>query len=314
MGSAESRAFECPLAPEVARNINTRSVYIDKQASIADPKQEARNRKIRAPIDQFQKDINRIADDYYRQPSREKLECGQRYLEKWASGRALLGPKVSGNGALVRFWAAGTIGIAVLKLGLNDTNSSPVLWNWLRDLGAEVEEFINQRKRESNLYYWSGYSLGVMGLVLDDKSYQDRSRDIFLSSLRDIEADGTLPLELRRGQRAAIYHAFAAQAIFGLALLHNANFEELNKGPFGRLVELLKATATDPSYIANKVGVKQMRISEPGWISLYDSLVAGTSAADVIDRGNVRCPQILRLGGDLCQLTIMRSGATPVHR
>src|SRR5690606_37655767 len=118
---------------------------------------------------------------------------------------------------------------------------------WMRTLGSKTANYIAKRKSKTNLYYWAGYSLGVSGLILNDASYQDRSRKIFEEALSSIQSDGTLPNELVRGRRSALYHAFAAQAIFGLALLHEKNFKKLDEGPFGRLADLLTEASSGSS-------------------------------------------------------------------
>ncbi|CAM4232349.1 alginate lyase family protein [Bordetella muralis] len=297
------------MAPAAVKNIETRAVYVDKRGSIVDPERELANEKVRAPINKFIDDIQNVADDYYRKPSPEKLACGKSYLEKWAEEQALIGGNVSNQGKLVRFWAAGSIGVAVLKLGLDEKSLSPAVRDWLRALGNEIEDYINQREVKNNLYYWSGYALGVMGRVLHNADYQKKSLEIFNFALSSIEPDGTLSFELGRGQRASIYHGFAAQAIFGLALIHDANFSELNKGRFGNLVELLKKTAVDPGYIAEKAGVKQQRISKASWINVYERLVAGET--NFLVRRGVKCPDMLRLGGDVCNFAALSLNTKP---
>ncbi|GAB3110437.1 hypothetical protein GCM10027288_24540 [Bordetella tumbae] len=311
-GAPKAYAFDCPISPAAVKNIEMPSIYIDKRGSIADPKKKAANDEARAPINKFLQDIQDVADEYYDNPTPDKLECGKNYLDSWAKARALLDGSVSGPGELVRFWATGAIGVAVLKLGLDEKTTPPAVRDWLQALGKNVNDYVIQRESKSNLYYWSGYSLGVMGLVLENKAYQDKSLEIFHESLLAIQPDGTLPIELRRGQRAAIYHAFAAQAIFGLAVLHNANFSELENGSFGKLVGLLKKTAANPRYLEEKVGVKQMRISKPSWLPIYDRLRAGDTSFSA--RRSRECIDALRLGGDICNWAALRQGKTTAKK
>ncbi|WP_141217684.1 alginate lyase family protein [Bordetella genomosp. 4] len=302
----QAYAYDCPVPPGAVKDIDTRVVYTDKRGSIEDPKIVAANKKAREPIDKFRSNFLNIADDYYRDPSPQKLECGKSYLEKWAAGGALLGGKVSGQGELVRFWTVGMIGAGMLKLGLDGKSASPVVQAWLQSLGDEVDRYVARRKLKSNLYYWSGYSLGVIGLVLDNKSYQEKSRDVFLGAINAIQPDGTLPLELERGQRASRYHAFAAQAIFGLALLHDKNFAELKNSHFETLVNQLKDAAAGSSFFEEKTGIKQLRISVPVWLPVYEGLT--TEKASAFGAHNTKCARVMSLGGDLCNLAALRLG------
>jgi len=303
--ASQAYAYNCPLPPEVVRNINTRAVYVDKEGSIEDPSREAKNKRIREPITDFQNNIERIADEYYQDRSPEKLECARSYIEKWATERALLDGKVSGQGELVRFWTAGAVGVAMLKLGLNEKNSPASVREWFQSLGEEIEEYVDQREVKNNLYYWSGYSLGVVGRVLNNQSYQKKSHEIFLLALDSIQPDGTLPIELRRGRKASAYHAFAAQAIFGLALINNADFQELDKGSFGKLVDLLQTITGDPGYLAAKAGAQQRHIAKQQWLPVYERLVATKGVFPKAD--NSHCGQIPYLGGNLCNFASLHS-------
>lgn len=300
LSSGSLWAFECPVAPGAVTDIQTRSVYVDKKGSIPDARREASNEKIRRPINTFVKDIEEIADSYYQKPSLDKLGCAVGYLEKWAAQRALLGRKVSPQGELVRLWAAGSIGVSVLKLELRPDSMSPQLYRWLSALGAEVFSYVEKREVKSNLYYWAGFSMGVMGLVLENESYLHKSREILKESLGAIAEDGTLPIELGRGQRASLYHAFAAQAIFGLAIVNRSNFAALDAGPFGKLIRLIEKINAEPQYLADKADVKQLHVSRPPWLPLYKELINEKGGMERPDRK--LCVSIFRLGGNLCDL------------
>ena len=82
----------------------------------------------------------------------------------------------------------------------------------------------------------------------------------YTEAISRIVADGTLPLEMARGQRALHYHLFALAPIVMMAEYGEANGQDLyseRKGAVHLLVRRTMAGMLDNSYFAKQAGVAQ---------------------------------------------------------
>jgi poly(beta-D-mannuronate) lyase len=132
-----------------------------------------------------------------------------------------------------------------------------------------------------------------------------------------IQPDGTLPLELARGQKAYLYHLFAAMPLFMLANAGEKNgvdlFAENDQG-LKRLANLNLDSLNDQSYFEKLTGKKQdmSRVATPsdmGWLEIYARHYNDPRAAAALDK--LRPVKHSRMGGNITLLYAAKVVASP---
>ena len=112
----------------------------------------------------------------------------------------------------------------------------------------------------SNQWLWAGASVASLAVLLNDRPAFEWSIDILKLALDEAPVDGTLPSELKRGQRSLHYQNFAMAAISIMVATADANGIQLSDKQEVKLKALATFTADafeNPSIIEDKTGKTQ---------------------------------------------------------
>jgi poly(beta-D-mannuronate) lyase len=112
----------------------------------------------------------------------------------------------------------------------------------------------------NNHLYWAGFAAMSAGIAVNDRSLFDWGVTTYKDGVDEIAPDGTLPLEMARGQRALHYHLFALAPLVTMAELAAANGEDsysYNHSKLHLLVSRTLAGLTDNHYFSTKAGALQ---------------------------------------------------------
>jgi poly(beta-D-mannuronate) lyase len=130
--------------------------------------------------------------------------------------------------------------------GHASTEDMRAILQWFKALSdSAVREYTDQRskwrqKRAHNHGLWAGLAVASAGIVLNDKSKLDFGVTILREGLAAVAADGSLPEEMARGERAMLYQHFATMAIMGIAAIADANGVKLSEAEQQALVRLVR--------------------------------------------------------------------------
>lgn len=306
--------FSCPSAPKGSKDLEFGGYYADRGAgsSVVDKTAEAAYRDATKPIDKFQADLTVMADRYAAsKPADAKFAvCALDWLADWAASEAMLG-KANDQGGYVRKWGLAPISASYLKIRDDaslDAAKKQAVEAWIKRWANIVYRDYDPEQKESrrnNHVYWAAWSVGLASVVLDDRKLFDWSMDKARLGLRQVTAEGILPLELGRKARAYHYHVFAAAPLAMVAELGARNGVDLYKdddGALKRLVDLVLANFDDDSFFVAKTSMKQDRASssKPShfpWLEPYYARTQDPAAAKVIAK--LRPMRETRVGGDL---------------
>jgi poly(beta-D-mannuronate) lyase len=220
-------------------------------------------------------------------------------LDVWASAHAL--------GSVENDKAYDTQGktIAALALGylqfrganLDDARRKRVV-AWLVAMAEDLRHFVDISKghsAENNHRYWSGLGVASAAVAADRSDLFNWGVDSARIGLRQIQADGTLPLELSRAERARDYHLYALAPLVMLAELSAANGIDLYgayDGALRRLVARVVASLDDASYFEKVTGRQQ--VAYPGgqgvppyrlaWLEPYNRRFPSAQGAALLQR------------------------------
>lgn len=303
----------CPTPPSAVRDLDIPRFYSDAAGSKVEPGLKGANEAAVAPLVGFVREVGAKADSALKaaKPDKRQAEaqCALAWLTVWARGNAWLGSRVSQQGEAQRKWDLAGVSLAYLKVKQHATQEQRrAIEPWLTEIAGNARGYFDSPDRKrNNHWYWLGLSLGGVGLAAGNERYWSEARRIMQDAARDIRADGSLPMELARGERALHYHAFAAMPLVVLAEIaatRGEDFYALGDGALHRLVALTLKGFAEPAIFDRLSGVKQALVpSSPGsgWLLLYQRRFPDRVAATAPQMR----PSDRRLGGDVTLLIQM---------
>jgi poly(beta-D-mannuronate) lyase len=279
--------YNCPEVPAPPRDFATATYYTDSHYSVIDPGLKKRYEDSVAPIDAFSRAVVRAADAYQTKGILAAAGCVSRLLENAATRAALAGKMEGSQASYVRAWNLGSWAVAYLKIrgsGVVSNEQSVEILKWLRKLAEDTRGYFEAQRRQpgakdgsNNLHYWAGFAVSAAAIANDDGELFKWGLAAYRQGVHQIQKDGTLPLEMGRGQMAIHYHLYALVPLLMLAEFGETNGIDLyaERGyAIKRLVERSIAGLQDPSYFQQKTGVAQVTTPafeswEIGWVRPY---------------------------------------------
>lgn len=287
VGKKDLKPFACKMPPAPLRDIQVESFYDKKEgsASVVDPAAYKAYKAASKPFSVFEVNLAAMANRYVRAnpPRADIAACDLDWLAGWAEAGALLGD-VNKNGEYTRKWLLGSLASVWLQIRDEpalDPRKAKIITDWLRRVAdvvrADFSRDTDLKSRRNNHLYWAAWSLTAAGLALDDRGFFDWGVEKARQGIDDIRADGTLELEMARGQRAFLYHIFAAQPLFMVANAAERNGIDLfreNDDALHRLGALNLRNLDQPAFFEERTGKKQdlTRVgtsSDLGWVEIY---------------------------------------------
>jgi poly(beta-D-mannuronate) lyase len=314
----EGSAFTCP-APKAAAPVDLvfESVYDNSDPYRATPdanKQEAyaqETEESRA----FENKLLEMSNGYLKTGSSKRAQCVLDWLYHWAKDDALLGD-TNNMGVIVRQWMLASLGSAYAQIrddAFLNGKKKRIVEKWLKQsANAVIADYpydATQSRKLNNLLYWAAWSVTITGISLDDRDLYEwgigRTRNALNNQMKD---DGTLPLEMARGQRALHYHIFSAVPLIMLAEAGERNGDPLYKirdGILHRFIYRVLEGMRDPRYFEAESGVPQNTVTNlhPGhlaWMEPYHSRFPSPEIAGHLEK--LRPVFLRRTGGNMTLL------------
>ena len=218
-----------------------------------------------APLHAFLDTVTRFADGAASGSDRRRsinAGCALNWLGRWADADAYLGDMANKQAEAQRRWDLAGLALAYLKVRrFASPGERRSIEPWLRDIADRDRALFDDPGRQrNNHWYWLGLGHGSVGAATQSARHWAVARGVMKDAADHIAGDGLLSLELKRGQRALHYHAFAAQALVLLAEIAAAKGEDWYRFGDGALHRLVNVTATglaDPALFARRAGIVQ---------------------------------------------------------
>lgn len=297
VGKAGDATFACPEPPAPVRDVRVEPFYQkgDPTHSIVDPEAYEARRKAAAPFDQLAGGIARLGDRYLKASPRDpKLAaCLFGWMETWAKAGAMLG-EATHQGAYERKWTLTTLSLNYALLA-DAPEIAPerrrVVEAWLDDIAwATIPYYAAKPFAEQNNHLnWAALAALSTGVAVRDRGLVDWA----IAALKgvvgsNIDADGSLPHELKRASKAMHYHRFSLEPLAMAAEITAANGIDLyavGDGALHRLVTYTAAAMRDPDIVARRLGVTQSSVGadavKPAMWAWAEPYVARFPEADV---------------------------------
>ena len=306
-----SAAYTCESPAVLPHDIVASDFYSDAKHSVIDPKREAAYKAASATYTDVTRAAEAAADDFQKTGSAKAAACVMEILGEQAKANAMTGSMSSNQAQYVQNWTIGALAITYLKVrsaGSDALESQPgqtaAVKAWLQTVGRQVQVYFQARHEKqtkdgtNNHLYWAGFAVMAAGIASDDHKLYDWGVGTYEEGLNRIASDGTLPLEMDRGQRALHYHLFALAPLVTMAELASANGQDLysyDHSALHALVSRSLAGLVDNHYFTAKAGAEQdtpangkIKPEDVEWVVPYLRRFPDPQIASLLQRGGVR--------------------------
>ena len=270
---AKQGKYSCPIVATLPHDVEAFDYYTDAKHSIIDPKRYAAYKAVQAQYSGVTGAAERAADHFQETGDTSAAACVMKIVIQQSQADALTGSMSSNQANYVQNWTLGALAIPYLKVrqagpdGLGATPAQIALTQaWMQKVGGQVETYFAARRLKgtndgrNNHLYWAGFAAMAAGIAANDRALYDWGYSTYKDGVDEIADDGTLPLEIARGQRALHYHLFALAPLVTMAELAAANGVDsysYNQGKLHLLVSRTLAGLSDNHYFTTKAGALQ---------------------------------------------------------
>ncbi|WP_263141263.1 mannuronate-specific alginate lyase [Pseudomonas sp. RIT-PI-AD] len=311
----------CPTAPKpYTAKLEFRSKYegSDKARATLNPVSEKAFRDATQDITQLERGVSKMVTQYMRQGDPQQLDCALQWMNDWAAANALLSTEFNHTGMSMRKWALGTLSSSYLRLKFSESRpleahrqQAEAVEVWFGKLADQVVQDWGDLplKKVNNHSYWAAWSVMATSIALDRRDLFDWSVQQFRTAAAQVDAEGYLPNELKRRQRALAYHNYALPPLVMIAAFAQSNgvdLREENHQALKRLAERVIEGVEDQDDFDKKAGKDQdmedLKIKNKyAWLEPYCALYACNE--DFRERKRSMEPfNSFRLGGAVTQV------------
>ena len=287
-----------------------------KARNVVNDEANARYKQLTQPLTDMEKGVVRSVDKYMASGNPDAAKCAVDALAAWAGASALLGDAANHTGRSLRKWTLGTLSGAYLRLEFASTKplaqfpqQAAAIQAWLGKLADRVvtewpeSDPVN---KINNHYYWAAWSTMATAVVTNRRNLFDWSTKMYGIFAQQVDADGYLPNELARENRALGYNNYAITPIAMIAAFGKANGVDLaaeGNGALKRAAERTLQGIADPHVFEQKTGQEQDlegldQDSKLAWLEPYCWTV-GCDGPTAQKAASIRPMKNRRLGGNL---------------
>ncbi|WP_243373953.1 alginate lyase family protein [Microvirga solisilvae] len=176
-------------------------------------------------------------------------------LIAWAKANAFSQTEVESDAyyALKRILLPSVVGYSVIQRGLDDEQRR-VIAGWLDPLVRKVDYLFDGSVDHNNHRYLTDSVLMAWGAVSEDQTLYEKCLTRYRAILHEARADGSLPLETRRGSRALWYMRQSLASMTVMAEIAATRGDDLyamseDGGSFDRVISYTLNGITEPRIV-----------------------------------------------------------------
>ena len=260
---------DCPKTTPPVIRLDIGSRYEDNDPSRSDIDEEANEavNKALKPVDTYVRSLASLIDEKPKEGKPDtRYQCLYRSLKTWADANALseldtlnaklaISPRLSGI-AITYYQAS--------QIERPTAEEQEAINHWLEERAINVKEFFSeeapQMASRNNLRAWAGLAVGQIGVLTGNQDLilwgADSNRLVICSA----DDNGSLPLEMKRGDKALHYQLHAVAPLVVNAALLNRFFTDsftVCNGKLDRIVDFTVSAIKDPTVIESEAGKEQ---------------------------------------------------------
>jgi poly(beta-D-mannuronate) lyase len=316
----------CPQPPPPLRDLVIESGFEAGNYKELVPERVARRQALTKGLHEYIGKVVDLSDQalLLKGPARAAADdCVLRWIEAWLANGALLGNVTWPEGEYEREWVSIALGLSLLKLQPGEKAVQAPAWarDWYLAASAGLaERYPLSAEARNNHWYWAGLASVVAGTIAGDGPRYDWGVAQLRSGIADIDADGFLPEELKRGAMSLRYTGFAAGALVTMAAFEQANGRSLaaaDRESLTRLARRVLSGLADPSEFTARAGAAQEKLDPSAarllaWLEIYYALTGDAEAEPWLR--HLRPMKLVWLGGDVTMAFGKRIAPGPIAR
>src|ERR1700728_3786391 len=224
--TATATPYDCPAIVHLSRDLTTDGFYSDSKSSVIDPAKWKAYSESSGPYKNLGQVIVDAADAWRSTGNREAAACALSHMEVAARDGVFTGKMSSHQAYYVQGWVVGAIAIGWLKVrdsGLETAALHNLVVPWIVSVTRQTTGFYDESHATNNHLYWAGVEAAAAAVAAHDPKLFDWAVAAYRTGIAEIQPDGSMPLEMTRGQRALHYHLYALSP-----LVYIAEFGEVN--------------------------------------------------------------------------------------
>lgn len=255
--------YDCPAIAHLSPDLSTAGFYADSKSSVIDPEKWKAYVASSGPYKQLGQQVVDASDAYRETGSRAAATCVLAHITAAARDGVFTGRMSSRQANYVQGWVIGAIAIAYLKVrdsGLTTAEQEKLLFPWFEKVAEQTIAFYHQEDAKNNHLYWAGVEYAAIGVATGNQKFFEKGIEAYRTGISQIQPDGSLPLEMRRGQRALHYHLYAVAPLVYLAEFGEENGIDLyaeRDHALARLVHLSVNGLQNNEFFARATGIAQ---------------------------------------------------------
>lgn len=290
----------------------------DKARSTLNVDSEKAFRDATSGITTLERSTSKKVMQFMRDGRPQQLECTLNWLTAWAEADALMSKDFNHTGKSMRKWALGSMASSYIRLKFSSSQplarhpqQAQVIEAWFSKMADQVvSDWDNLPLEKTNNHsYWSAWSVMATAIATNRRDLFDWSVKEFRVGASQVDAQGFLPNELKRQQRALAYHNYALpplSMIASFALVNGVDLRNENNGALKRLGERVLSGVKNPDEFEQKTGKKQdmtdLKVDAKfAWLEPFCTLYTCTPQVIEMKRG-MQPFKTFRLGGDLTRV------------
>lgn len=302
-------SIHCSSFPDLTTN----GFYSDSKSSVIDPQKWAAYAASAGPYKELGNRVVDAADAYQTTGSRAAIECVLLHMNAAAKDGVFTGRMSSNQAYYVQGWVIGAVSIAYLKIrdsGLISVDQQKTILPWIEKVISQSQDYFDAHRKnasgdaQNNHLYWAGVEVAAAGIAANDRKLFDWGMETYRVGISEIQPDGSLPQEMRRGQRALHYHLYALAPLVYLAEFGEDNglhsYAE-REYAIRKLATLCIAGLEDNSYFVKATGIPQDTPNGPpaaeqiSWAKIYQARFPNPQLAKLLDEA--KSMSYMYLGG-----------------
>lgn len=280
-------SYSCPAIVHLSADLTTNGFYSDSKSSIIDPEKWKAYTATAGPYKDLGNRIVDAADAYQTTGSRAAVDCVLQHMDAAAKDGVFTGKMSSNQAYYVQGWVIGAVAISYLKVrdgGLISTAQRETILPWIERVVSQSQDYFEAHRKNSagdaqnNHLYWAGVEVAAAGIAANNRKLFDWSMETYRAGISQIQPDGSLPQEMRRGQRALHYHLYALAPLVYLAEFGEDNgLHSYAERDFAikKLTDLCVQGLEDNSFFVKSTGIAQDTPNGPpaaeqiSWAKIY---------------------------------------------
>lgn len=291
-------SYTCPAVVHLSRDLTTDGFYSDGKSSVIDPAKWKAYAASSGPYKELGAHVVAAADAYRQTGSRAAAQCALELMATAARDGVLTGKMSSRQAYYVQGWVLGAMAISYLKVrdsGLVTRQDRKLLFPWFKTVTQQTIGFYEKGKAKNNHLYWAGVQAMAVGVATGDRTFFDWAVDAYRTGVAQIRPDGSMPLEMRRGQRALHYHLYALAPLVYIAEFGEENGLHLyaaNDHALAKLVHLSIAGLQDNRYFVRATGIAQdtphgrPAAEQISWAEIWESRFPDPAVAKLLSQAS----------------------------